>query len=369
MENKPRRRVLGLLDRHPFLSFINMKISIKKNNIPLAYSFEYFLDTLNFLPYAEITVKTKDGLIGRGEIACALDVNGEESASAVNLAPAIEHILGGMDIKSEKDIAAAMQRCELNIAFNKATKCGLEQALFSILAQRKNKTVAQLLGAKNKAVRIQCTIPFLASQEAYVAKFTELFKKSPDFFKLKIGKNINLEAWAINKLRSLNKKVQISVDANQAFPNAAAAGRFLKKVEKSKLCWAEQLLEKNDFTGWQELKKRAKVPLMADEGIHTPRDARLYLQNGLVDVVNIKLAKCGGILEARKIIAIAKEFKVPVMLGSMVHSELGLKYNLAFGLSEDFITYDFYSYFSLKKRAGAPLIDINTLAITKAARQ
>lgn len=344
-----------------------MKVSIRKKNIELTHPFEYFLDKLTFLPYAEISIQTDDGVRGNGEIACALDVNGESNESAVNLAPYLERFFTHINIQSELDIESTMRRCELQLSFNKATKCGLEQALYHILAQRGGKSVAQLLGARKRNAKIQCTIPFLADQSEYLRILEALLQKGPDYIKFKVGRNTQLESWAINKLRSMNPKVEISVDANQAFESSVAAGQFLARTEESHLCWAEQLLAKNDFDGWVELKQNTAVPLMADESIHTAQDALPYLQNSLVDVINIKLAKCGGVLEARKIIGLAEKFNVAVMLGSMIHGELGLKYNLAFGLSENFITYDFFSYFSLKRQSEPLLINPNTLEITKAA--
>ena len=86
---------------------------------------------------------------------------------------------------------------------------------------------------------------------------------------------------------------------------------------------------------------------MVDEGLHTPLEAEFYAKEKLVDYFNIKLAKTGGILNALDIIKIAKEHNIPYMLGSMLQGKLGIEYNLGFALSQDFITNDFFSYFSV----------------------
>ncbi len=342
-----------------------MQVSIRKNNIKLCKPFKYFLSTLDFLPYAEITLKTNDNITGKGEIACALDINGESSDSTKNLSPFIQNILKNAKIESKQEIVRLMNKINLYLSFNTGLKCGIEQALFQILTQRQNKTLAEIIGAKKKKIKIQYTIPYLKNFQEYKNCFKKIAATKPDFVKFKIGHNLKLEIAAIKKLRKQNQKINITVDANQSFNNAKNALIFLNTIKKTKLAWAEQLVEKNDFASWEKLKKKSPTPLMADESVQTTKDVLLFLQNGWTNVINLKLAKCGGIIEARKILKIAKKYKTPVMLGSMLHGELGLKYNLAFALSEDFITHAFYNYFLLKNHKEKPLINKNDLTTTK----
>lgn len=343
-----------------------MKISIKKKAVKLRENFSYFLGSLDYLPYAEITVTAATGIVGKGEIACAIDVNGEVDNAVPHLAPYLENVLTDTAIRSEKDIIDAMSKVNLAVAFNAATKCGLEQALFAILAQQKQMSLASIFGQQKKSVKIQANISFLDSRQAYTQSLMEIVRQRPDHVKFKVGKDLALESWAIKQLRSLDKKVHINIDANQAFSSARAGLQFLELVSDVTLSWAEQLIHKDDLAGWAELKKKTKVPLMADESIHTSQDAMMFIQNGWVDLINVKLAKSGGIIEARKLIGLAKKHKVKVMLGSMLHGELGLKYNLAFALSQNFVTHGFYNYFSLVNyNRQQPLIDNKTLSTTK----
>ncbi|CAL9536537.1 L-Ala-D_L-Glu epimerase [Actinosynnema sp. ALI-1.44] len=75
-----------------------------------------------------------------------------------------------------------------------------------------------------------------------------------------------------------------------------------------------------DELAW--LKQRCPVPLVADEDAATAADVRVLA--GLVDGVNVKLAKCGGIAKAREIIDTARHAGLDVMLGCLVASSLGI---------------------------------------------
>jgi L-alanine-DL-glutamate epimerase-like enolase superfamily enzyme len=240
----------------------------------------------------------------------------------------------------------------------------LEQALFSILAQKKKINLTKLFGQRHNSIKIQINISYLNSAQDYQNRFNEILNHQASHCKFKVGRDLALESWAIKKLHSLKPGVHIDIDANQAF-TAKQALKFLKSLGSVKLAWAEQLVEKDDLAGWAELRRNTKTLLMADESIHSPAYALLFVQNKWVDFINIKLAKTGGIIEARKIIQIANKHKIKCMLGSMLHGELGLRYNLAFALSQNFISHDFYNYFNLKNsNQRQPLIDSKTLNTT-----
>lgn len=347
-----------------------MNVRIQELNIPLKQPFAYFLNTLTSLPYALVEIETPGGLTGKGEAPCAIDINGEIPGSAPNLAPYIAHAIRQFDldtISSTEAVAAVMSRLDLVIAFNAATKCAVEQALFDILSQKTGRPLAGILGARKETVKVQANIPFLADVKEYEKAIAETLAKGPDHVKFKIGRNTPLEARAMNMLRSIAPDIGITADANQAFASAADAAAFLRTLGDVRLSWAEQFIGKHDIDGWRELKTKTDVPLMADESVQTISDALLFMQNGWIDILNLKIGKCGGIINARKIARLAEEFGIPVMLGSMLEGELGTKYNLAYALSGSFITHDFYHYFSLAELPDEPLIDPKTLHTTKKA--
>ena len=52
------------------------------------------------------------------------------------------------------------------------------------------------------------------------------------------------------------------------------------------------------------------------------------------------------------------------MLGSMLHGDIGIRYNLTCALSEDFVTQDFFSYFSVSGTKDSGMVD-DSLYIVK----
>ena len=70
------------------------------------------------------------------------------------------------------------------------------------------------------------------------------------------------------------------------------------------------------------MRERSPLPIIADESCLVAADvARLA---GVVDGINIKLAKCGGLREAMKMAATARAHGMLVMMGCMIESSLAI---------------------------------------------
>jgi L-alanine-DL-glutamate epimerase-like enolase superfamily enzyme len=84
----------------------------------------------------------------------------------------------------------------------------------------------------------------------------------------------------------------------------------------------EQPVPAFDFEGLREVRKNTELLVAADESCHSVHDAARLAAMHAVDVVNIKLMKCGGIYNALKISAICEGAGIACMIGCMGESTL-----------------------------------------------
>ncbi|MGB3616683.1 MAG: enolase C-terminal domain-like protein, partial [Catalinimonas sp.] len=84
----------------------------------------------------------------------------------------------------------------------------------------------------------------------------------------------------------------------------------------------EQPLPPGDAAGMRTLFAASTLPLIADESCQGEADVEACA--GLFHGVNVKLAKCGGLGPARRMIDRARALGLRVMLGCMTESTVGV---------------------------------------------
>ena len=114
---------------------------------------------------------------------------------------------------------------------------------------------------------------------------------------------------------------RIRVDGNGSW-SVMQALRVIEELARHDVELVEQPIAPGRLDELGEIHQRSPLPLFADEDCLGPDDvARLA---GLVDGVNIKLVKTGGLQRARRAIDRARQHGLSVMLGSKLESSLGV---------------------------------------------
>ena len=139
--------------------------------------------------------------------------------------------------------------------------------------------------------------------------------------KVKLGRSEAEDKRMINLIRSISCK-PIYVDANQGWPTKEHALMMCQWLEKQGVVLIEQPMPKHMNEEHRWLCERVDLPIIADEACQTYADVA-----GLqpyYDGINIKLMKCGGVAEARKMITLARELGMQVMIGCMTETSAGI---------------------------------------------
>ncbi len=138
-------------------------------------------------------------------------------------------------------------------------------------------------------------------------------------WKVKVGTDTEEQTLAL--LRRIAPDRTIRVDANTAWPAADAPRRF-DRVCRYDVELVEQPAARGDLDTLRRLRDLRRCPIVADESCVVPADVPRVAS--CVDGINIKLSKCGGIVQAREMIRLARAAGLKVMLGCMIESSLGI---------------------------------------------
>jgi L-alanine-DL-glutamate epimerase-like enolase superfamily enzyme len=138
---------------------------------------------------------------------------------------------------------------------------------------------------------------------------------------LKVKVGLATDEPTIEAVRSVTKK-PLRVDANEGWKDREEALRKIKWLETQGVEFIEQPMpaDRQDDIRW--LRERVDMPIIADEACLRPVDVLKCAE--AYDGVNVKIDKAGGILQAYRMIQIARALGLKTMLGCMVSSSVSV---------------------------------------------
>lgn len=104
---------------------------------------------------------------------------------------------------------------------------------------------------------------------------------------------------------------EIMVDANQAF-NRAEATRRAQALEESGIAWFEEPLPADDVMEHVRLAASTSVPIAIGESLYSLSQFKDYLTLGGASIVQVDVARIGGITPWLKVAHLAEAYNVPV---------------------------------------------------------
>lgn len=205
---------------------------------------------------------------------------------------------------------------ERTLRLNPSARAALSAALHDLVGKRLDQPVYRLWGLDPaKAPRSTFTIG-IDTAEALRQKIAEAAPYP--ILKVKLGTGRDVEI--LRTIREVTDK-ELRVDANGGW-TVKQALRMLPVLEEYGVTVLEQPLAAEDLDGLAIVRRAARIPVIVDESCCTAADIPGLA--GRVDGINIKLAKCGGLREALRMIAIARAHHLMVMVGCMIESSIGI---------------------------------------------
>jgi L-alanine-DL-glutamate epimerase-like enolase superfamily enzyme len=130
--------------------------------------------------------------------------------------------------------------------------------------------------------------------------------------KLKVGRRPHEDVARLSAVReAVGPDFEIMVDANQAFAVDEAIRRA-RLYEPLDLAWFEEPLPADDLDGHVRLCAATTLPVAVGESIYGLGHFRDYLQKGACSVVQVDVARIGGITPWLKVAHMAEAFNLPV---------------------------------------------------------
>ncbi|WP_034040822.1 dipeptide epimerase [Wocania ichthyoenteri] len=188
----------------------------------------------------------------------------------------------------------------------------LDAAAYDLMGKLQGISIHQMLGASKNGYPTSYTIG-INSLEMMTRQIRD--NKWP-LYKVKLGTENDIEI--IEGLRKISN-ADFIVDANCAWGLNESIYKS-KELKSLGVIFIEQPLKSDNYVEMEELSSKAHLPIIADESCIILEDVEKCAK--VFNGINIKLAKCGGITPAMKMIEIAKNKNIKIMIGCMVESTI-----------------------------------------------
>jgi L-alanine-DL-glutamate epimerase-like enolase superfamily enzyme len=256
---------------------------------------------------------TRGGITGHGEGAPI--VRYHEDAQGAQAA--VESVRGLLLTADPMQFAKTMASVFDRVQGQWAAKAAIDIALMDWVGQKLGIPLYSYFGLDPKDTPLTTFSIGIDTPEITKQK-TEEAAEYP-ILKVKVG--LATDEPTIEAVRSVTKK-PLRVDANEGWKDKEEAVRKINWLEKQGVEFIEQPMpaEMIEETRW--VRARVHIPIIADEACQHASD--IPKLKDAFDGVNVKLDKAGGMLEAYRMIEIAKAMGMKTMLGCMISSSVSV---------------------------------------------
>jgi L-alanine-DL-glutamate epimerase-like enolase superfamily enzyme len=284
---------------------------------------------------------THGGITGLGEMAPVNIGYGDESAAA--MLPVIESWAGPLEDLAPWEMQRVEERlaCVDAVGAVPAARAALDMALYDWLGKQTGMPVYALLGLDpGRIVPTSITVG-INPPDVVRERVPELLSRlRPRYLKVKLGSPAGPEAdrEMFEVVRELTPpEVGLRVDANGGWSGEAAI-TMCKWLAERGVAYVEQPLPVGREAELAAVRAASPIPLFADESCRFAADVPKLA--GLVDGINLKLMKAGGIREGLRVIHTAKAHGLKVMMGCMSESSLAIAASVHLSPLADFLDLD-----------------------------
>lgn len=266
------------------------------------------------LEYVLVYIHTDEGITGIGEAATDIGFFGEPIEEVQS---AIEHHLGPRLIGEDPFHRERIMGL-IDFRGNSCAKSGIDLALHDLVGKALSVPAGTLLGGMFQQRVAVCVEIAGGTPEGMAGYAKECVDNHIFSFKAKIGGIPEKDVERLVAMReAVGPEVSLRADANQGY-SVKEAIRLCRLAEDSGvgLELLEQPVASWDIDGMARVRDSVETLIEADESAYSIHDVMQIVRRDAADVINIKIAKAGGLLHSKKIAAIAEAAGLRVVFGT-----------------------------------------------------
>lgn len=321
-----------------------MELSFKPYTLLLRHVFTLASSSRKSTPVV-LTQITLDGLTGYGEASLPPYLGATQET--------VMKFLSQVDLSAftfNHTIEEIMAYVEQVAPDNTAAKASIDIALHDLYGKKIGKPWWKIWGYEREQAPPTSFTIGIGSEEEIRMKT----KEAAGFRVLKVKLGCETDRMIVDTIRSVTD-APLCVDVNQGWTDRYEALDHLQWLATRHVLFAEQPMPVAQLDDIAWLTQHSPIPIIADESFQRLSDLTNF--KGAFSGVNIKLMKCTGPTEARKIIEQARQFDMQVMLGCMTETSCAISAAAQLASAVDYADLDGHLLITNDCFSGLSLVD------------
>ncbi|GAB7094763.1 dipeptide epimerase [Halolamina litorea] len=295
---------------------MSLDTEFERVSLPLADAFTISRGTTETAENVIVKVTDEGGMTGVGGAAPSAHY-GETADTVEAVMPALLDVVE--DVGDPHALTEIEERMRHTVERNPAARCAVSIALHDLAAKRTGLPLYRLWGLDADTTPTSSFTIGLDTTERIREKTAEAVDAGYEVLKVKLGTDRDREI--IEAIRSEAPDATLRVDANEAWTPRETV-RNSRWLADHGVEFIEQPVPASNPDGLQFAYERSELPIAADESCVTLADIPDIADK--CDIANLKLMKCGGLLEAKRMVHAARAEGLEVMLGCMIESNASI---------------------------------------------
>ncbi|MFC4550766.1 MULTISPECIES: dipeptide epimerase [Halorussus] len=295
---------------------MSLAAEFERVSLPLEHAFTISRGTQETAE--NVVVRIADGEGNEGVGAAAPSSHYGETADTVEVV--LPDLLDAVEeVGDPHQLERVERRMRETVERNPAARCAVSIALHDLAAKRVDLPLYRYWGLDpERTVESSYTIG-IDDTETMREKTEQAVERGYATLKVKVGTDRDEEI--VSTVREAAPDATIRVDANEAWSPREAV-RKVETLADYGVEFVEQPVPAGNPEGMRFVRERAALPIAADESCVTLSDIPRIADKA--DIANLKLMKCGGLLEAKRMVHAARAHGMEVMLGCMIESNAAI---------------------------------------------
>jgi o-succinylbenzoate synthase len=300
-------------------------VELLRLKMPLVSAFRTSFGVQTGRDVLVVVVHTGDGATGYGEcVALADPVYNEEYVETAQ--HVLERYLVPAVLQAPRLTAAHVAELTSQFVGHRMAKAALELAVLDAQLRTAGMSMSTFLGGVRDSVEVGVSVGITETIEQLLEVVAGYRADGYDRVKLKIEPGFDVEPVTAVR-QQFGESLKLQVDGNTAYGPRDLA--HLVELDSLGLLMIEQPFGHDELELHAQLARRIDTPVCLDESLVSAHATATAIRVGACSIANLKAARMGGYLEARRAHDVALALDTPVWCGGMLETGLGRAANLA----------------------------------------